>query len=58
MKEELEKVLKEWQEKIKKIDITHETNTLSNKSNKPYWKLEKKYKNKIKKIKEKYSTQK
>lgn len=58
MKEELEKLNKEFEIELEKIKIERENNLFDNLSNKPYWELEKKYKKKAKKIREKYSTQK
>lgn len=57
MKEELEKVKNEWIEEVKKIN-TINNSFPNNQGNKTYHDLERKYKNKIKKIKEKYNTQK
>ena len=53
MKEELNKLMKEMKKEIDSIKIYHE-GTFNNKSNKPYWDLERKYKEKAKIIKEKY----
>ncbi len=53
MKEELDKLLEEMEKELKNIRIKH-NGTFNNKANKPYWELEKKYKEKAKKIKEKY----
>lgn len=50
MKEELEKLNKEFERDLEKIKIERENNLFDNLSNKPYWKLEKKYKEKAKKI--------
>ena len=58
MKEELEKLNKEFEIELEKIKIERENNLFDNLSNKPNWELEKKYKKKAKKIREKYSTQK
>lgn len=58
MKEELEKLNKEFEIELEKIKIERENNLFDNLSNEPYWKLEKKYKEKAKKIREKYNTQK
>lgn len=58
MKEELEKLNKEFEIELEKIKIERENNLFDNLSNEPYWVLEKKYKEKAKKIREKYSTQK
>lgn len=58
MKEELEKLNKEFEIELEKIKIERENNLFDNLSNEPYWELEKKYKEKAKKIREKYSTQK
>lgn len=54
MKKELDKLYEEMRQEINRIDTKHSKNTLSNKSNKPYWEIEKKYKDKAKKIREKY----
>lgn len=54
MKEEIQKVIDEWKKEVSKIKIELPPNTLSNIANKPYWDLERKYKAKIRKIKEKY----
>ena len=58
IKEELEKLNKEFEIDLEKIKIERENNLFDNLSNEPYWKLEKEYKEKAKKIREKYSTQK
>ncbi|MBR3161333.1 MAG: hypothetical protein IKF19_01220 [Bacilli bacterium] len=54
MQEELDKLMEEMKEELDKINIKREE-TFNNKSNKPYWDLEKKYKEKAKKIKDKYN---
>lgn len=54
MKKELDRLYEEMRKEINQIDTKHSKNTLSNKSNKPYWEIEKKYKDKAKKIREKY----
>lgn len=54
MKEEIQKLMDELKEEVNKIKIELPPNTLSNIANKPYWDLERKYKAKIRKIKEKY----
>ena len=54
MEEEIQKVIDEWKKEVSKIKIELPPNTLSNIANKPYWDLEKKYRQKIKQIKEKY----
>lgn len=53
MKEELKKLDEQMLEELSKVKIKR-TGTFNNKSNKPYWDLEKKYKEKAKKIREKY----
>lgn len=53
MKEELDKLKEEMKEDLNKININHK-GTFNNKSNEPYWELEKKYKEKAKRIREKY----
>lgn len=58
MKEELEKLNKEFEIELEKIKIERENNLFDNLSNKPYWELEKKYKEKAKKIREKCNAQK
>lgn len=58
MKEELEKLNKKFEIELEKVKIERENNLFDNLSNEPYWKLEKKYKEKAKKIREKYNTQK
>lgn len=57
MEKELNKLIKELKEELNKINIDRE-GTFNNKSNKPYWDLEKKYKEKAKKIREKYNNEK
>ena len=57
MEKELNKLIKELKEELNKINIDRE-GTFNNKSNKPYWDLEKKYKEKTKKIREKYNNEK
>lgn len=55
MKEELDKLFKDMEKELENIRINHK-GTFNNKSNKPYWDLEKKYKEKAKKIREKYKS--
>lgn len=58
MNEEKEKILEELKEEVNKINIVRNPDELNNKSNKPYWDLEKKYKEKLKKLYEKYDKEK
>lgn len=54
MKEEIQKLMDDLQKEAKKIKIELPSNTLSNIANKPYWDLERKYRKRMEKIKEKY----
>lgn len=54
MKEKMDNLYKEFEIELNKINIKRENNTLDNLSNKPYWELEKKYKEKAQKIQLKY----
>lgn len=53
MKEELDELFKQMEEELDNIKIEAHGG-FNNKANKPYWDLEKKYKEKAKKIREKY----
>ncbi|MEE3343416.1 MAG: HAD-IA family hydrolase [Bacilli bacterium] len=55
MQEELDKLMEELKKDIDKINIKRK-GTFNNKSNKPYWDLEKKYKDKAKTIRDKYNS--
>lgn len=54
MQKELDKLMEKMKKELDKINIKRE-GTFNNKSNKPYWDLEKKYKEKAIKIKNKYN---
>ncbi len=54
MREELDKLYEEMKKEIEQIEINLDKDTLSNKSNKSYWEIEKKYKEKARQIRKKY----
>lgn len=55
MNEELKKLHQQMISEVNNLQVNNElNNTFNNKSNKPYWNIEKKYKEKAKKIREKY----
>ena len=56
MNDELNNLMQELKEELDNINIKRE-GIFNNKSNKPYWELEKKYKEKAKKIRENYQKQ-
>lgn len=53
MNEELKKLQQEMMREVNNLEIKN-SGTFNNKSNKPYWDIEKKYKEKAKEIRKKY----